>query len=118
MSSVSGAGGSIGSPLPKWQLALAVGAPVAALGLGYMYYRNSSTKGSQKSSKQKEPSLNGTDKQISIDGDLPAELSKTEVRKGSFCKLFSVSNKHVETCLFFSIVNLSLYLDLNIPFLL
>lgn len=33
------------NPLPKWQLALVVGAPVA-LGLGYMYYRNKNSSSS------------------------------------------------------------------------
>ncbi|XP_012222349.1 mitochondrial import receptor subunit TOM70 [Linepithema humile] len=36
------------SPLPKWQLALVVGAPVA-LGLGYIYYRNKNSSSSSSS---------------------------------------------------------------------
>lgn len=39
--------GSTGSVFPKWQLAILVGAPVA-LGLSYMYYRNQSSKYSDK----------------------------------------------------------------------
>ncbi|XP_034942853.1 mitochondrial import receptor subunit TOM70 [Chelonus insularis] len=63
---------SISGSLPKWQLALAVGAPVA-LGLGYMYYKNinqGKSKGSDKT--------NGTatEKQISIDGDSGKHLTK------------------------------------------
>ncbi|XP_063980698.1 mitochondrial import receptor subunit TOM70 [Diachasmimorpha longicaudata] len=61
--------------LPKWQLALAVGAPVA-LGLGYMYYKNSSQGKSRGSGK-----TNGgtsTDKQISIESDSPGKKSEAD----------------------------------------
>lgn len=78
MTTASGAGSISGSSLPKWQLALAVGAPVA-LGLGYMYYKKNSSKpvirprGKSKGGIGKE---NGTskDKQLSVDGD---DSSKT-----------------------------------------
>ncbi|KAG7203795.1 hypothetical protein KM043_013814 [Ampulex compressa] len=78
MTSSSGAGSVAGGPLPKWQLALAVGAPVA-IGLGYMYYKNS-IKPSPKSGNSKTKSSskeNGTaaGKQISIDGDCQKEVS-------------------------------------------
>ena len=60
--------GSTGSPFPRWQLAILIGAPIA-IGIGYMYWR-----------KQTEPELEDTDdktkkklanknKSISIDGD-------------------------------------------------
>lgn len=63
--------GNIGvnSPLAKWQIALVVGAPVA-LGLGYMYYKNSfksSTKVHAKSNSLENGGIK--EKQISIDGD-------------------------------------------------
>lgn len=75
MSAVNGtAAGS--SPIPKWQLALVVGAPVA-LGLGYMYYRNNArtnTKPDRRGKSKGEATVkkNGApvDKQISIDGDV------------------------------------------------
>ena len=72
----NGAAGVVGSPLPKWQLALAVGAPVA-LGLGYMYYRNTSN--SDGSTGKGTSKTNGTcgDKQISIDGEFPSIRSST-----------------------------------------
>ncbi|XP_053989726.1 mitochondrial import receptor subunit TOM70 [Hylaeus volcanicus] len=75
MTGASSAGSMTGGALPKWQLALAVGAPVA-LGLGYMYYKNSS-KPSSKSNRgksktnSKENGTSSADKQISIDGDCP-----------------------------------------------
>ncbi|XP_015124131.1 mitochondrial import receptor subunit TOM70 [Diachasma alloeum] len=68
------AASAVSGSLPKWQLALAVGAPVA-LGLGYMYYKNSSQ------GKSKGPGkANGTatDKQISIDGDSPGKNSRAD----------------------------------------
>lgn len=78
-------GASVTGPLPKWQLALAVAAPVA-LGLGYMYYKNSSKPSSKPSrGKSKNSKKNGapaTDKQISIDIDCPPKsTTETEVRK-------------------------------------
>lgn len=82
------ASNSASSSLPKWQLALVVGAPVA-LGLGYMYYRNCSTteKSEDKSSKNSRRHVkeNG-EKQISIDGDVPGKTGKgaaAEVRSFS-----------------------------------
>lgn len=86
------------SPLPKWQLALVVGAPVA-LGLGYMYYKNknnsngSSDRASKSSERDKFRSgttsskENGApaDKQISIDGDcppkVPSPVAESEVKR-------------------------------------
>lgn len=62
-----------GTPLPKWQLALAVGAPVA-LGLGYIYYKNSSKPPSKLNrDKSKENGTSTIDKQISIDIDYPTK---------------------------------------------
>ena len=77
MTGASGASSVTSSPLPKWQLALAVAAPVA-LGLGYMYYKNNtnnkpsskSNRGKSKGS-SKENGTPATDKQISIDIDYP-----------------------------------------------
>lgn len=67
MPMANGAAGVVGSPVSKWQLALAVGAPVA-LGLGYMYYRNTTTKSDREPSKDSGKSNGiGTEKQISID---------------------------------------------------
>lgn len=77
MTASSGVAGS--SPLPKWQLALVVGAPVA-LGLGYMYYRNRNSNNVDKPERDKFRSgaakENGApaDKQISIDGDYPLKV--------------------------------------------
>lgn len=84
MTATSGVAGS--SPLPKWQLALVVGAPVA-LGLGYMYYKNknNSSQGDRASSKSERDEFrrvaresweNGAtaDKQISIDSDYPPKV--------------------------------------------
>ncbi|XP_011172046.1 mitochondrial import receptor subunit TOM70 isoform X1 [Solenopsis invicta] len=82
------------SPIPKWQLALVVGAPVA-LGLGYMYYRNKNSSSSSKVDKPERDRFrsgaaareNGApaDKQISIDGDCkvpsPAAESETPLQK-------------------------------------
>ncbi|XP_043259662.1 mitochondrial import receptor subunit TOM70 [Colletes gigas] len=75
MTGVSGAASITGSPLSKWQLALAVGAPVA-LGLGYIYYKNANkpvskpNRGKLKSN-SKENGTSAADKQISIDVDCP-----------------------------------------------
>ncbi|XP_012273313.1 mitochondrial import receptor subunit TOM70 [Orussus abietinus] len=72
MTAASAAASAVGSPLPKWQLALAVGAPVA-LGVGYIYYRNTTKPATKPSRGKSKPSTseNGTpaSKQISIDGD-------------------------------------------------
>lgn len=82
MSAASGASSVTGSPLPKWQLALAVGAPVA-LGLGYMYYKNSSkpsskpNRGKSKDS-SKENGTSAADKQISIDVESPPKSKQVE----------------------------------------
>ncbi|XP_076231467.1 translocase of outer membrane 70 [Calliopsis andreniformis] len=79
MSGASGPGSVTGSPLPKWQLALAVGAPVV-LGLGYMYCKSSS-KPSSKSNRSKsknsskESNTSIADKQISIDIGSPSKTT-------------------------------------------
>lgn len=69
--------GSTGSPFPRWQLAILIGAPLA-IGIGYLYWR-----------KQTEPELEDADgktkkkladlknKSISIDGD-DAKLKKVK----------------------------------------
>ncbi|XP_011860763.1 PREDICTED: mitochondrial import receptor subunit TOM70 [Vollenhovia emeryi] len=74
------------SPLPKWQLALVVGAPVA-LGLGYMYYRNRNSGGGKVDKPERDKFRSGAaarengapaDKQISIDGDCPPKVPSSE----------------------------------------
>ncbi|XP_072755548.1 mitochondrial import receptor subunit TOM70 isoform X1 [Anoplolepis gracilipes] len=101
MTATSGVAGS--SPLPKWQLALVVGAPVA-LGLGYMYYKNKNNSDSDRVSKSERDKCrsgatssktNGAsaDKQISIDGDCPPKVpspvieSKTPIQQAQQYKL-------------------------------
>lgn len=78
------------SSLPKWQIALVVGAPVA-LGLGYMYYRNRNTK-IDKPKRDKFRSDTATkengapaDKQISIDGDCSAKVPSAEAEVKIAC---------------------------------
>lgn len=111
-------GASVTGPLPKWQLALAVAAPVA-LGLGYMYYKNSSKPSSKPSrGKSKNSKKNGapaTDKQISIDIDCPpksttetetllekAQRLKTEGNKqfkiGKYDEAITQYNNAIEIC--------------------
>lgn len=61
--------GSTGSLFPKWQMAILLGAPIA-LGLGYLYYRNQSTKLTEETtdgSGSDKKKLK--DKSISLDGD-------------------------------------------------
>lgn len=78
---MSSANGST-SILPKWQLALVVGAPVA-LGLGYMYYKStsSSTGGTENEKKGDRLKNRGKgvrtkgEKYSSIDGDLKSSDS-------------------------------------------
>ncbi|XP_076646815.1 translocase of outer membrane 70 [Halictus rubicundus] len=109
-----------GSVLPKWQLALAVGAPVA-LGLGYMYYKNSNKPKSPKSiqgksrGSSKETGAPAADKQISIDVDYPpnttpdtetllekARRFKNEgnryFRIGTYDEAIAQYNNAIETC--------------------
>ncbi|XP_015601170.1 mitochondrial import receptor subunit TOM70 [Cephus cinctus] len=120
----SSAAGSIASssPLPKWQLALAVGAPVA-LGLGYMYYKNSTKSASKPDRGKAKGNIkeNGTsaDKQISIDGEIspkgqpltePANETQLEkaqryknegnnfFKAGKYDEAISWYNKAIETC--------------------
>lgn len=113
--------GSTGSLLPKWQMAILLGAPIA-LGLGYLYYRNQSTKLTEetetKSSTDKKKISNSKDKSISLDGDdkLPKEKAEpkkqTELEKaiafknegntrfkgGKFNEAIDYYNKAIETC--------------------
>lgn len=70
--SSAGASSVINTPIPKWQLAIVVAAPVA-LGLGYAYYKNSSLKpgrGQPKDAIKKNGTK--TNKQ-SIDEDVPSD---------------------------------------------
>ena len=72
MESVGGLS-NINISLPKWQLAFVVGAPVA-LGLGYIYYKNSSKPSSKPSCDHSKGSIkqNGTktDRLISVDDNI------------------------------------------------
>lgn len=60
--------GSTGSLFPKWQMAILLGAPIA-VGLGYLYYRNQSSKLSEESDDSGADKKKLKDKSISIDGD-------------------------------------------------
>lgn len=70
--------GSTGSLLPKWQMAILLGAPIA-LGLGYLYYRNQTanqlTGDDGSTDPEKKKFSNSKTKSISLDGDdkLPKE---------------------------------------------
>ncbi|KAK0178203.1 hypothetical protein PV328_002176 [Microctonus aethiopoides] len=69
---------AVSTSLPKWQLALVVGAPVA-LGLGYIYYKNANQSKSSRDNKGKKANGGGPgDKQISIDGDTTKKSDKPE----------------------------------------
>lgn len=117
--------GSTGSLLPKWQMAILLGAPIA-LGLGYLYYRNQTetkltedtTDSSSNSDTNKKKISNSKDKSISLDGDdkLPKEKvepkKQTELEKavafkndgnvrfksGKFNEAIECYNKAIETC--------------------
>lgn len=112
--------GSTGSLLPKWQMAILLGAPIA-LGLGYLYYRNQApvklTEETTSSTDKKKIS-NTKDKSISLDGDdkLPKEKAEpkkqTEIEKaiafknegntrfkgGKFNEAIEYYDKAIETC--------------------
>lgn len=73
--------GSTGSLIPKWQLAVLLGAPIA-LGLGYLYYRNQTTKLAEDASDSetnKKKIGKSKDKSISLDGD--DKLAKEKAKK-------------------------------------
>lgn len=112
--------GSTGSLLPKWQMAIILGAPVA-LGLGYLYYRNQTTKLSEKkgidnASRESRKISNSKDKSISLDGDdklnekpeiIVTELEKsikykndgnTRFKSGKFNEAIEYYDKAIETC--------------------
>ncbi|OAD61432.1 Mitochondrial import receptor subunit TOM70 [Eufriesea mexicana] len=96
---MTGASGvSMTGPLPKWQLALAVAAPVA-LGLGYMYYKNNSKPSSEPSRGKSKNNFkkNGapsTEKQISIDVDcLPKSTAEPETPLEKAQKLKAEGNE-------------------------
>ncbi|XP_015187403.1 PREDICTED: mitochondrial import receptor subunit TOM70 [Polistes dominula] len=82
MPAANSVGSVTSSALPKWQLALAVGAPVA-LGLGYMYYKNNKKpcsepeRGKSKYGSRENGTTNKNDKQISIDGDCNSKTENT-----------------------------------------
>lgn len=129
--------GSTGSLLPKWQMAILLGAPIA-LGLGYLYYRQATanqlaeeTGDTAKSDKKK---LSDTKtKSISLDGDdkLPkdkkpdkkepkqlSELEKamafkndgnTRFKAGKFNEAIEFYNKAIETCPKTSPIDLSTF---------
>lgn len=115
--------GSTGSTLlPKWQMAILLGAPIA-LGLGYLYYRNQTSTLTEEpgtSSTDKKKISNTKDKSISLDGDdkLPKEkkqpepLKQTELEKaiafkndgntrfkaGKFNEAIEYYNKAIDSC--------------------
>lgn len=77
------ASGSTGSLFPKWQMAILLGAPIA-LGLGYLYYRNQSSKlfeDGEDSADGAKDKKKLKDKSISIDGDDKVPITKKEPEK-------------------------------------
>lgn len=76
------ASGSTGSLFPKWQMAILLGAPAIAFGLGYLYYRNQSTTklsdDTTDSDTKKKKIANTKDKSISLDGDDKLPVKTTE----------------------------------------
>lgn len=68
--------GSTGSYFPRWQLAALIGAPIA-LGIGYLYYRNSTTNTPPGLDKKKQ--LEELDKAVSIDKDDQPESERNEL---------------------------------------
>lgn len=112
--------GSTGSFIPKWQLALLLGAPVA-LGLGYLYYRNQNLSDDATTNDKKDKKSLGELKgqTISLDGDdknaektdKPAtKLTPLEVatqyknegnamfKKGKYDEAIVYYDKAIETC--------------------
>lgn len=113
--------GSTGSLLPKWQMAILLGAPIA-LGLGYLYYRNQTTskltEEPDDGNKQKKKLSDSKDKSISIDGDDKLPKDKVEAKKktpleeaiafkndgnvrfknGKYNEAIECYNKAIETC--------------------
>ncbi|XP_031628161.1 mitochondrial import receptor subunit TOM70 [Contarinia nasturtii] len=110
--------GSTGSLLPKWQLAILLGAPIA-LGLGYLYYRNQTTKLCEDASDTgKKKISNSKDKSISLDGDdkmlkeksepkPQSELEKaiafkndgnSRFKSGKYNEAIEFYNKAIDTC--------------------
>lgn len=70
--------GSTGSYIPRnWQIAALIGAPVA-LGLGYLYYRHSSSV-SPRSAEFDKKKMEDINKSISIDKDDQPEVQKAEI---------------------------------------
>ncbi|XP_067009479.1 mitochondrial import receptor subunit TOM70 [Anabrus simplex] len=118
-SSSVGAGGSSWS---KWQIALAVGAPVA-IGLGYWYLKQSGTSAGKDSrsqldeSRNKAPSL-ATANQVSLDNSGTDSISKTDIfeenplkralahkgagntffKQGKYAEAIECYNEAIETC--------------------
>lgn len=112
--------GSTGSFIPKWQMAILLGAPIA-LGLGYLYYRNQTTSTLTEETTtdtDKKKISNTKNKSISLDGDdkLPKEKAEpkqqTELEKavafkndgnarfksGKYNEAIECYNKAIETC--------------------
>lgn len=112
--------GSTGSFLPKWQMAILLGAPIA-LGLGYLYYRNQTATNLTEeptTDTDKKKISNSKNKSISLDGDdkLPKEKAEpkkqTELEKavafknegnarfksGKFNEAIEFYNQAIETC--------------------
>lgn len=115
--------GSTGSLLPKWQMAILLGAPIA-VGMGYLYYRNRTATLAEDSNDDSSNSTNVKkisnlkDKSISLDGDdkLPkvdvtpkqqTELEKaiafkndgnSRFKSGKFNEAIELYDKAIETC--------------------
>lgn len=114
--------GSTGSLLPKWQMAILLGAPIA-LGLGYLYYRNQAasqlTEDENGTDTEKKKLSNSKTKSISLDGDDkmpkekradPKQQSELETaiafkndgnsrfKSGKFNEAIEFYNKAIETC--------------------
>ncbi|KAF2885063.1 hypothetical protein ILUMI_21118 [Ignelater luminosus] len=94
-----------GSPFPKWQIALAVGA-TGAIGLGYWYLRQQYKEG-------KKANLTGIKNSISIDDasqdtpitETPLQLAQRfknegnlQFKKGKYDEAISFYNKAIEVC--------------------
>ncbi|XP_053672782.1 mitochondrial import receptor subunit TOM70 [Anopheles nili] len=85
--------GSTGSTFPKWQLALLIGAPVA-IGLGYLYWRQSADqgKGGDKLTKKKLAEIK--DKTISLDGDDRSRSSEEKKKESKPLTGHELAQKH------------------------
>lgn len=109
--------GSTGSFIPKWQMAILLGAPVV-IGLGYLYYRNqtanltedvtdSTDKKKISKTKDKSISLDGDDKLVDKPAKPETELDRAmrfkndgnaRFKSGKYNEAIEFYNKAIETC--------------------